>query len=472
MLDEILSFEENIDILDYTFLYNNTLIWPFVRFKVFEEAINNKLNIQESHDFSTDSKLSNLKYMLNAVRKNPFRNKQCDILMFYSDISNILNNNKKYYSKVIGYFAEVYKEKTAMIETHYKKSHHQPKQLKNVKYEDIIFILTKISAFKDKVDERDIIIINKFIKYLQEFFPVKFDRKFYIDLKNELLDLAKKIKYYDFYYKKLFKNIKPKIVFIHCGCYGNLQSLAIKVANEIGIQTAEFQHGLVSLNHPAYNYGRAIFNSEEYQQYMPKHYLTYGQYWNDNIRMPIKKVSIGNPHFTYKLQNYNSKLQMSNKCAKILIVSQGTITKELVKLTEELSRKLKDSKYQIIYRLHPGEVGFKERYESLYEYSNVLVNTSGDIYDLIYESDYIVGVYSTTLIESIAFDKHIFVYEHVLSKENINKNLGIWFSSSDELYNLIINKKDIKPQYDINYYWSTNWKDNYKEFLENLLNKK
>lgn len=40
----------------------------------------------------------------------------------------------------------------------------------------------------------------------------------------------------------------------------------IKWAKERGIITAEFQHGAVSKIHPAYNYGEAILNSEEYKK--------------------------------------------------------------------------------------------------------------------------------------------------------------------------------------------------------------
>jgi len=40
--------------------------------------------------------------------------------------------------------------------------------------------------------------------------------------------------------------------------------------------------------HPAYNYGEAILNSEEYKKYIPDYYLTYGDYWNNQIKYHAK----------------------------------------------------------------------------------------------------------------------------------------------------------------------------------------
>lgn len=471
MLNELLVFEDEKKILDFKFSYNNLIMWPFIRYRVYQSALNQLNNLQRCSSKSYELTFKSLVNLVTkSLIKSPFFSTKKDIVIFYNDGSNIKSENK-YFNRLYGHFAELFKDDTLLIENFNENLfHHEPNVFNNLKYEDLLNILVSLkSKVRYNINSEDIKEANELIRYLKEHFPYKFSDEFYLELKDEILKLSVKIRYYYYYYKKLFLKISPKIVFFECGCYGE-RAYAIKIANEMGIQTAEFQHGLVSLNHTTYNYGTAIFNSREYQEYMPKYYLTYGQYWANNIRVPIKKIIIGSPHFTCKLRNYTNKSN-NNKIKNILIVSQGTVTNLLVQLTKELSSKLEGKDYRIIYRLHPGEVTFKERYATLKNYDNVSISNSGDIFDLICQSDFIVGVSSTTLFESIGFNKPIFVYDHVDSREHVSKSLGIWFKNSDELFDLITQKEKINTENNSSYYWEDNWEYNYKSFINKTLSK-
>jgi len=137
---------------------------------------------------------------------------------------------------------------------------------------------------------------------------------------------------------------------LNCAYYGG-ESYIIRVAKERGIKTAEFQHGVVSNMHPAYNYGEGILNSEEYRKYIREYFLTYGEYWNNQIKIPGKKYVVGNPHFHESIKRYKDIEEEKNT---ILIVSQWTLTKEFVEIAEFLANNLKDKK--IILKMHPGEI--------------------------------------------------------------------------------------------------------------------
>ncbi|MBC7092154.1 MAG: CDP-glycerol glycerophosphotransferase family protein, partial [Nitrososphaeria archaeon] len=156
---------------------------------------------------------------------------------------------------------------------------------------------------------------------------------------------------------------------------------------------------------------------------------------------------------------------IGKKNKTILIVSQWTVTDINADLAKKLSRMI-DDHYRIVFRLHPGEVAFKERYQGLFNYKNIEVNSSGDIYELIHSSDYVVSVYSTTIFEAASFGKPVYIYRHPLSELYIPENLGLWFSDAEELLELIRNDKRADNSYDLNYFWNKNWKENYISFLE------
>ena len=261
----------------------------------------------------------------------------------------------------------------------------------------------------------------------------------------------------------MIRKIKPKVIFFRMGYYGGINAYYIKWAKDMGIKTAEFQHGIISKMHPAYNYGVGLINSKEYKKYTPDYFLTYGDYWNKEIRIPGKSYTIGNPHFHESIKNYNN---VDEEKETILIVSQGIITNDFVNIAEFLAKKFKNKK--IIFKLHPGEVRFEERYKSLYKYSNVEIKKDGDIYELLARYEYIVASFSTVVFEALAFKKKIFILKNKYSDIYIPKNLGVRFDSNEELVDLINNKNYNKNYNNIDYYFNSNWRNNYLNFLKEI----
>jgi len=268
------------------------------------------------------------------------------------------------------------------------------------------------------------------------------------------------LKYRKKSYIKILKKIDPKIVFLNTAHYGS-ESYIIKWAKDKGIKTAEFQHGIISKFHPAYNYGEAIMNSEEYKKYTPDYFLTYGKYWNEQIKIPNKTYVIGNPHFHESIKRYKDVKEEKNT---IMIVSQWTLTKYFVEIAENLAIEFPNKK--IIFKLHPGEISFIDRYISLNKYKNIEIKKDGDIYELLAKYENIVACYSTTVFEALAFNKNIYILDNDYSKNNIPKNIGLRFRNIEELISLIKNKTKNEYDHDIEYYFNSNWKENYKRFIK------
>ena len=268
---------------------------------------------------------------------------------------------------------------------------------------------------------------------------------------------------YEYYYKKFFELVCPKIVFGSAW----FNPFIVKFAKDMGIKTAEIQHGIIHKIHPGYNYGKAILNSKEYKKLIPDYMITYGKYWNNNFNRPTNKASIGKPHLVAKL---NEAKRQTNKGQEdyILIVSQPIVTHKMIDVAKFLAR---NTEYRIIFRPHPKELSYRYLYSDLKQFTKVFIDEDSDIYDLIIKSKIIIGHSSTTLFEAIPFNKTLYILKDRLSEIIIPKDIGYFFSSVEELYALM--NSDLPPKQlthdNIQYYWDLNWKENYQKFLQKIL---
>ena len=147
----------------------------------------------------------------------------------------------------------------------------------------------------------------------------------------------------------------------------------------------------------------------------------------------------------------------------ILIISQGDITNKFVNIAKFLSAKLPD--YQIVFKLHPGEVPFEWRYKELYNYANIELVKFGDIYEYIARSEKIVACNSSAIFEALGFHKKLFILDDEITKNFIPKNIGMRFKENEELKDLILSNEEPNVNYNLDYHFNSNWKENYKNFL-------
>jgi hypothetical protein len=198
-----------------------------------------------------------------------------------------------------------------------------------------------------------------------------------------------------------------KIIFLENGSYGYM-SYILKWAAEKGVITGEFQHGVISKNHPAYNYSLGVLGSE-YKNYLPQYYLTFGKYWGSVISTSSKDVVIGSPYIIEYIKGMPEKnITIIKK--RILFISGGTVYEILKSLAIELRKILPVSMFDIAIRPFPGEfASIKNRYSDLGKYDIAL--DFDNLYDSLSSHDIIVGVeFSTVLFEAMLFDNKIFIF--------------------------------------------------------------
>lgn len=464
--DELLKLETE-ELIDFTFTKYNFLMWPFIR-RVVLEKICLRLT-QSSPPVAYFDKSNVVKevvpYTYNSFKHNPYKWSNFPIVFFTTQRTVNFKKNNKYFNRLTDYFASVYKDLSLIVERSENKVFKLPRCVDNITFEDYIYVTSYLKTLFAQPSDKDLYKIENFVKYLKKIFNSFLDEKDFISIYKKLVNHSKKYPFVYESYCKLFENLKPSVIF-SVG-RGSKRIYLYKAAKDMGIKVAELQHGIISKSHVLYNYSDSMINSSQFQEYLPDYFLTFGSFWNKYLRDSTKKVVIGYPHLTTSLSEIKrlSCPKFSQDKKRILIISQGTHTKDFVEIAKYLSAKLGNN-IKIFYKLHPAEVLFEDRYKELYNYKNIDVFKDGNIYELFCECDCIVACYSTAILEALAFHKPIFILNNSWSKEFIPLEIGVWFSEKEELYNLLHQDSSI-GEYAYDFFEKTDWRENYIKFIEN-----
>ena len=451
-------FELDDEIIKNKFIIKekDLMIWPLIRMRVLSYLIRKRDNLTIAQASHTKLSFKNFRYIYNTLKYAPHRfNKRYNVLFYISARGRLNNRNfnidADYYSSLIS--------KTLLIEDSYRGYYYIPDNTENYatrEYGELkAFLLHQVKRlFKKKKNPT----IERFIEFLKTKVIIE---------DNFVKKIRKKLYYYYFgydfyrsYLNNLFKKLNPKVIFIRSASYGGFTSILLKVAKENGLLTGEFQHGLIMEGHMPYNYGQSVFKSELYKKHLPDYILTYGDYWNDKIIMPSKIITIGNPHFYESIKKFRDIKEQKDS---ILIISLGHYTDKFVNIAKYLSEKLPN--FKILFKLHPGEVPFEYRYKELYKYANIEIAKSGDIYEYFAKFENFVASNSTTVYEALGFNKKLLILQDNLTKNFIPEEIGLRFKKNKELKDLILNTEDLNMDYNLEFFFNSNWEENYKEFL-------
>ncbi|MCK4445456.1 MAG: hypothetical protein KAW56_00070 [Candidatus Marinimicrobia bacterium] len=472
-LNDFLIIENNSEIFDFRFEFDNILMWPFIRVILYDIPIFKECKLVNPQALRERLSLKDeVLYIKNTILNNPYKGslKKYDILMFCSGITNV-RKKKKYLNRFIDYFAFVYKDKSLLIEDSVRRKYYTPRVFPNICYHDFIRIMGYIRSKFPKASSKDIFMVKSFLGFLKEKFPYKLEDSDLRLIGNYLLRISKSLNVFYYFYNKLFDKFDPKIIFLKDASYG-VRSYILKWAKSRNIITIELQHGLVSKNHRAYNYGGTILSSDEYKEYLPNYFLTYGKYWSDSINLPVKKVIIGNPNYSENMKKTKNSVDGGKDKTKkeILIISGGVMPNIFKKLALEISSVVDNSKYDIVFRPHPSECPMvKDRYCELFICDKIRLDSKQDIYLSLTRSDFVIGAASTVLFEALGICKGVFVIDHPLTDLHVPKGIIKRFSSVEELLDLIQRCDNLGNETDINYVWEPNWESNFKRFMNNLI---
>ncbi|MBU1076081.1 MAG: hypothetical protein KKH98_02230, partial [Spirochaetes bacterium] len=215
------------------------------------------------------------------------------------------------------------------------------------------------------------------------------------------------------YYKRIFKNIKPKAILL---LQNGVQSGLLSAAQSLKIPVLEIQHGRVSFVHPVYSYNPDI--SYTHLDTFPDYFLSFSEYWNHSIHFPIReKIAIGNDYY------YVKPVSKKKKREAVTVI----FTKGLMKFTKQLSALCPDTTIYVKVR-HSDEhiTGFFN--EEFHEHPNIrVIFDEKSVKDLFFLSHSIVAVESTTVYEALQSGTKVFIaammnyqtHEDVFNNRNV-----------------------------------------------------
>lgn len=267
------------------------------------------------------------------------------------------------------------------------------------------------------------------------------------------------------YYSKWFSRCPIRILIKEDACYGGTSVPVIYAARRVGLTIAEFQHGAISQGHDAYNVAPAIVKSPEFRQTLPDYLLTYGEWWNDQCTTPVRKIAIGNPHFTESIRKLSVKDRLRND---ILILGDGIDTRMYLDLCAEIVRTTGRDGRRILFRPHPFERG---RVSDSDCPDGVLLDRNADIYQSLREASLVISELSTGLFEAAGLGCAVLLWSTPKSRFAFPQLPFASFSSPAELSPLlsVAGSPRTLPKISPDALWAPEWERNFKNFIEGIL---
>jgi len=260
------------------------------------------------------------------------------------------------------------------------------------------------------------------------------------------------------------ERVKPRLLLSEEGCYGHM-AVVNATARECGVAVAEYQHGMVTEGHDAYNVAPALERCDSYRRTMPDYFLGYGAWWNRQFNAPTQKVVIGNPYRTALL---GRQVSAKKEQGMILVLGEGIEASSYLDFCRELACIL-PANFRVVFRPHPMER------------SRVFASTGGvgqgfhidhelDIYPSLARAEVVVAEFSTGLFEAVGLTPRIFVWDTVKTRFGLPSHPFAEFDTVADLAHKI--EKDsssgIFPEFVSEEIWASDWQGRFRRFINSI----
>ncbi|MDX4050284.1 hypothetical protein Q6A83_05790 [Aliarcobacter skirrowii] len=381
--------------------------WKIIRFNIFMDLAR-KLNIYEQAHSTIkytkfQRKLYNYKKIYNTQRHSYISRKNpVDILIFeHPRKVNIEGIYKDIYTyKKIEEFQKNNQSYEIVDRTYLDKHYDKPSKNRSY-YEDYGFKYIKLrKATNFTLNEEEKETIKDLTTKIKNAFDIELSLEKYIESVVRGFTLRKRI------IKDALEKRKVKKVYLVVS-YGH--EVLISACEDLNIECIEIQHGTMSYYHPGYS-----FPHNNTVPYFPDKIELFGEYWLDATPIPLRKEQCPIVGYHYLKQQLNKYININKISNQILFLSQGTIGKKLSEYAYKFA--ITNPKYNIFFKLHPGEFGrWENGYPSLQEakklHNFTILEDEKNLYELLAISSYVFGVYSTAIYEALESNCKVFLLD-------------------------------------------------------------
>jgi len=401
---QLLDLEDDFDLFEQTI--DGVYFWERIRKKVgrkiyyvnktgSEKSSGRKLSKREEY-FRTARNVGK-----NLVKRNPYFAPNADVLVFGNERRKKLDDGL-WWDIIADPLLEQMDRSWVMFEKPRLHEHKTPAKTEHLRYLDLVNylprVLQELNLARYELESSDKLFLNKLEREINSRFCVEIDL---VSLVTNIL-YKRRIRYPQ--YKKIIKTVDPKVVVLSkSGRY-----TFIEVCKDLGIPTIKLQTALRTEFNPKYSYPGDNRKHKTFADYK----FVWGEESKERVPYPVADDNIrvvGYPFLEMQKERYCNE---PNKNI-ILFISQTACGRELSDFAIQLSNKIGEEPYEIVYKLHPAESDYwTEQYPKL-KNSKMRVISEGEtpLYKLLAQSSMLVGCTSSVLYEGLNFDLDIYLVD-------------------------------------------------------------
>jgi hypothetical protein len=468
-LYDLLEVENHPSLLEFKCAETDILLWPmvrnyFFRFIIFDLMYGGQSVNQFPH--------RNYRVILPSIVKSVIHNfrhwhqNRSNIVIMTTGLGNVIQDGR-WFNRLSDYFAMAARRETLTIEDLHEGRWPFPRHNPRVVFRTLMDLRGKIAG-AILVSGKDESLSKKLIAMAR--YRAKNHLNWELgDKRSAILSryLARQIAAIPIRrraYKRILARTGARVVIKQLGCYG-ISGVFNATANDMGLVVAEYQHGMISAGHDAYNVAPILIQNRLYKRMLPQFFLGYGQWWNDQINMPVAKIAVGNPHRTEQLKRITGRKDIKSD---ILVLGDGYKTAVYLELARNLSTGI-SKPFRVVFRPHPME---REKLSALYSGNllrDVHIDCNPDIYRSFCTAHAVVSEISTGLFEAVGLADRVFLWNTYRARFGYPTHPFASFSDSRDLIEKLHNNHegyvDFRKE---DHIWSPNWRDNYLAFLNDI----
>jgi len=289
---------------------------------------------------------------------------------------------------------EIPRYKRLIVEAPYHWEHQQPRPHR-IWYSEATMLVAFLLKRWHRPSRKHVSSISRMALDVECYLNEAFGRSF--DLRSRIAQMSRALPCTIAANQIMLGWLRPRKMLLVVS-YGH--EALITAARSLSIPTVEAQHGVVTPEHIGYS-----FAADTTKKAFPDYVLLFGSYWKRTVPWPTvshRLVEIGYPYFSRTRKFYKDVLRKD----QMVCISQGTIGAALSRFVVDLAGQAAEDR-RIIYKLHPGEwARWRSEYPWLVQAAangavEVVDGQSPDLYGLLAESTWQLGVNSTAIFEGI-----------------------------------------------------------------------
>jgi hypothetical protein len=265
-------------------------------------------------------------------------------------------------------------------------------------------------------------------------------------------------------YRSIFTRAGARVLVKEEACYGGPDNVSAMIAaKQLGMATAEYQHGSISSGHAAYNFGASVHASQSYRRTLPEHFLSFGAWWSGQVDAPVKHVPVGSPHRATVV----GATSTASAQRRILVLGDGIDTKAYLALAADLAAQLGDG-FEVVFRPQPLERSTVFGAYPGEGVGAVRFDRNQDIYQSFQTCSAVVSEVSTGLFEAVGLVNSIFIWDTPKSRFAYPSHPFCRFDSAGGLADAVRDGRGAVGNDQNDQIWAPGWEARYTEFLRSV----